>query len=222
VSWRQGVVSLGCEFSFGEEQPKPDMPKNNNSGSMPPKRNNDFKAKRAWAPKGSNPRGRSQNPGPERQFIPPVPTVVEETTFSELGLMESTLRAITDLGFEIPTPIQALAIPVLLTGCDFIGLAQTGTGKTAAFGLPMIEKMDPSDNTTQALILAPTRELAIQVAKGLHDFAKYGGLKVVPVYGGQPIDRQFLALRGEFSTTFVAARCDSTESSSASLMKLTR
>lgn len=125
----------------------------------------------------------------------PEPTVVEATTFAELGLQESTLKAITDLGFETPTPIQALAIPVLLTGCDLIGLAQTGTGKTAAFGLPLIEKIDPEDNATQALILAPTRELAIQVAKGIHDFAKYGGLRVVPVYGGQPIDRQFRALK---------------------------
>jgi ATP-dependent RNA helicase DeaD len=112
-----------------------------------------------------------------------------------LGLAESTLKALSDLGFETPTPIQALAIPVLLTGCDLIGLAQTGTGKTAAFGLPLIEKMDASDSSTQALILAPTRELAVQVAKGIHDFARYGGLRVVPVYGGQPIDRQFRALR---------------------------
>jgi ATP-dependent RNA helicase DeaD len=124
-----------------------------------------------------------------------VPTIVEETTFAELGLQESTLKAITDLGFETPTPIQALAIPVLITGVDLIGIAQTGTGKTAAFGLPLIEKMDPTLNTTQALILAPTRELAMQVAKGIHDFARYGGLRVVPVYGGQPIDRQFRALR---------------------------
>ena len=134
----------------------------------------------------------------EPRFTPPhqpEPTVVEETTFAELGLKDSTLKAITDLGFEIPTPIQALAIPALLTGCDLIGLAQTGTGKTAAFGLPLIEKMDPADQTTQALILAPTRELAVQVAKGVLDFARYGGLRVVPVYGGQPIDRQFRALK---------------------------
>ncbi len=125
----------------------------------------------------------------------PEPTVVEATTFAELGLQAATLKAISDLGFETPTPIQALAIPVLLTGCDFIGLAQTGTGKTAAFGLPLIEKMDSSNGRTQALILAPTRELAVQVAKGIHDFAKYGGQRVVPVYGGQPIDRQFRALK---------------------------
>lgn len=134
----------------------------------------------------------------KKKFTPkpqPEPTVVDATTFSELGLAENTLKAITDLGFEVPTPIQALAIPALLTGGDFIGLAQTGTGKTAAFGLPLIEKLDATDNSTQALILAPTRELAMQVAKGIHDFAKYAGLKVVPVYGGQPMDRQFRALR---------------------------
>lgn len=132
----------------------------------------------------------------ERREAPqPEPTVVEETRFSELGLNDETLKAISDLGFEVATPIQALAIPVLLTGCDFIGLAQTGTGKTAAFGLPIIEKLNLAEATTQALILAPTRELAIQVAKGIHDFAKYSRIKVVPVYGGQPIDRQFRALK---------------------------
>lgn len=179
------------------------MPKKNNAGSDQPNRNTSnfapgFKPKKAWAPRGPKSGGGRKGGTSDQRFTPaPVqePTVVEDTTFAELGLMPSTLKAITDLGFEIPTPIQALAIPVLLTGCDLIGLAQTGTGKTAAFGLPLIEKMDVTDNNTQALILAPTRELAIQVAKGLHDFAKYGGLKVVPVYGGQPIDRQFRALR---------------------------
>ena len=149
-------------------------------------------------PNREGPGRNNQNKKTDRTFMPkpqPEPTVVEATTFSELGLADSTLKAITDLGFEVPTPIQALAIPALLTGGDFIGLAQTGTGKTAAFGLPIIEKLDPTDLNTQALILAPTRELAVQVAKGLHDFAKYAGLKVVPVYGGQPMDRQFRALK---------------------------
>ncbi len=173
---------------------------------MPDKKNNDAKpskykgspsannarANNSWNPKRPKPGRNKPNFAP---IVRPEPTVVEATTFAELGLQASTLKSITDLGFETPTPIQALAIPVLLTGCDLIGLAQTGTGKTAAFGLPLIEKLDLSNNTTQALILAPTRELAIQVAKGIHDFAKYGGLRVVPVYGGQPIDRQFRALK---------------------------
>jgi ATP-dependent RNA helicase DeaD len=140
---------------------------------------------------------KNANPQKPREFASPKPkpTVVEPTGFDTLGLQDGTLKALSDLGFEIATPIQTLAIPLLLTGCDLIGLAQTGTGKTAAFGLPLIEKIDPADLTTQALVLAPTRELAIQVAKGIHEFAKYGNLRVVPVVGGQPIDRQFRALK---------------------------
>lgn len=137
-----------------------------------------------------NPRAAVKAPKAERE-----PTVVAPTTFPELGLADTTLRGLSELGFETATPIQALAIPVLLRGVDLIGLAQTGTGKTAAFGLPLVEKVDASDPTTQALVLAPTRELAMQVAKGIYDFAKYAGIRVVPVYGGQPIDRQFRALK---------------------------
>ena len=144
-------------------------------------------------------RGKSKGTRPERpsEVAPPKPkpTVVEPTGFDTLGLSDVTLKALSELGFEIATPIQTLAIPLLLTGCDLIGLAQTGTGKTAAFGLPLIEKMNPEDPATQALVLAPTRELAVQVAKGIHEFAKYGHLRVVPVVGGQPIDRQFRALK---------------------------
>jgi ATP-dependent RNA helicase DeaD len=173
------------------------MPYRKNNGDLPPKRKNPSFSPASRPPYASGPKNRWDKPHRDhpRAIPQPEPTVVEETTFSELGLAESTLKALSDLGFETPTPIQALAIPVLLTGCDLIGLAQTGTGKTAAFGLPLIEKMDASDSSTQALILAPTRELAVQVAKGIHDFARYGGLRVVPVYGGQPIDRQFRALR---------------------------
>jgi ATP-dependent RNA helicase DeaD len=176
------------------------QPKNFPSSQTAREANPNLGAPEARRAKGSRgkPGGDKPKPAPPARPEPPVkpePTVVDETTFAELGLQESTLKAIADLGFETATPIQALAIPVLLTGCDLIGIAQTGTGKTAAFGLPLIEKMDPADSATQALILAPTRELAVQVAKGIHDFAKYGGLRVVPVYGGQPIDRQFRALK---------------------------
>lgn len=172
------------------------MPTKKNKGAVPPKRKGPSPSSSA-ATKPKKPfKGK---PKPDRPSFEapkrPEPTVVDSTTFAELGLQESTLKALTDLGFEIPTPIQALAIPVLITGGDLIGIAQTGTGKTAAFGLPLIEKMDATSPTTQALILAPTRELAVQVAKGIHDFAKYAGLRVVPVYGGQPIDRQFRALK---------------------------
>ncbi|BDI34530.1 hypothetical protein CCAX7_65810 [Capsulimonas corticalis] len=119
----------------------------------------------------------------------------EPIKFSDLGLSEQVLKAISDLGFEAPTAIQAGAIPPLLAGRDLIGQAQTGTGKTAAFALPLVQMVDPKSNAIQAIILEPTRELAIQVADGIHKFAKYAGLSVVPVYGGQPLDRQFRALR---------------------------
>ena len=115
-------------------------------------------------------------------------------SFAELGLSDNIARAVSALGFETPTPIQAQAIPVLLSGRDLIGNAQTGTGKTAAFGLPVIQKIDINRVEPQALILAPTRELAVQVAQGIHDFAKNSDIRVVVVYGGQPIDRQFRAL----------------------------
>ena len=144
-------------------------------------------------------------PGPVRRARPdrepapePVSAPVEEQpllSFGDLGLAEPIARAVAELGFEAPTPIQARAVPLLLAGRDLIGQAQTGTGKTAAFALPLIQKIDPSRRETQALVLAPTRELAVQVAGGIHDLAKHTGLRVVPVYGGQPIDRQFRALR---------------------------
>ncbi len=121
--------------------------------------------------------------------------VEELSGFSSLKLSEPLARAVSAMGFESPTPIQARAIPFLLAGRDLIGQAQTGTGKTAAFALPLIEKMDASSRQTQALVLAPTRELAVQVAGGIHELAKFTGLRVVPIYGGQPIDRQLRALQ---------------------------
>ncbi len=136
----------------------------------------------------------SPKAGPKVEIVEVEEIVAEPLRFDELGLSEPILHAITDLGFESPTPIQARSIPLLLRGHDLIGQAQTGTGKTAAFGLPLIEKMDPSNKSIQALVLEPTRELAIQVAGGIHNLAKHTGMRVVPVYGGQPIDRQFRAL----------------------------
>jgi ATP-dependent RNA helicase DeaD len=115
----------------------------------------------------------------------------KDGTFADLGLIEPLLRVLTEVGYEAPTPIQAKTIPVLLAGRDLIGQAQTGTGKTAAFALPILQKLDLTRAEPQALVLAPTRELAIQVAEAFHTYAKHiGRVSVLPVYGGQPIDRQ--------------------------------
>ncbi len=113
------------------------------------------------------------------------------TTFAELGLKEPLARILAELGYEAPTPIQERTIPVLLGGRDLIGQAQTGTGKTAAFALPILEHLDLNLRQTQALILAPTRELAMQVAEAIHTYAKHlAGVTVLPVYGGAPIVMQ--------------------------------
>ncbi len=118
-------------------------------------------------------------------------------TFNEIGLQEEILRAIQELGFEQPTPIQEKTIPHLLqSNQDLMALAQTGTGKTAAFGLPTIQKINAKDKHTQALVLAPTRELCLQISRDLENFSKYiKGVKVVPVYGGASIDTQIKALK---------------------------
>jgi ATP-dependent RNA helicase DeaD len=131
----------------------------------------------------------------DRTITPTPEEEQRDSGFADLGLSEPLVRAVSGLGFEIPTPIQAQAIPVLLGGRDLIGQAQTGTGKTAAFALPMIEKADAGRKEVQSLVLVPTRELAIQVAGGIYDLARHTGLRIVPVYGGQPIDRQFRALK---------------------------
>lgn len=118
-----------------------------------------------------------------------------ESTFAELGLAPSLLETLTNLGYEAPTPIQQRTIPLLLAGRDCIGQAQTGTGKTAAFALPMLEKIDPELRQTQALVLAPTRELAVQVAEAVHSYAHgMRGITVLPVYGGAPIVPQLKRL----------------------------
>jgi len=118
-----------------------------------------------------------------------------ESPFAALGLRESLLATLTTLGYEGPTPIQERTIPILLAGRDLIGQAQTGTGKTAAFALPMLQKIDLSVRGTQALILTPTRELAMQVAEAVHSYAHgMEGLNVLPVYGGAPIVHQLKRL----------------------------
>ena len=119
----------------------------------------------------------------------------EVKTFEGLGLSEASLAAIGKKGFESPTPIQRMAIPVLLgETCDVIGQAQTGTGKTAAFGLPILESIDVSLAMPQALVLAPTRELALQVADELTSLRGDGALQVLTVYGGQSISEQLRRL----------------------------
>ena len=116
--------------------------------------------------------------------------------FEDLKISENILRIVEELGFEAPTPIQYQSLPKLYEGKDIIGQAQTGTGKTAAFGIPMIEKVNPEDRTVQVLILTPTRELSMQVADELRKFSKYTpGVKSLAIYGGQPIDRQIKALK---------------------------
>lgn len=115
--------------------------------------------------------------------------------FNDLGLNDEILKAIEDMGFEEPSKIQAEVIPVLLDGFDVIGQAQTGTGKTLAFGAPIINNLPKTGNMVKCIILTPTRELAIQVNDELVRIGKYSHLKSIPVYGGQPIDRQIKALR---------------------------
>jgi ATP-dependent RNA helicase RhlE len=121
------------------------------------------------------------------------------TSFSELGLSEKIVASVTQLGYTTPTPIQAKAIPLLLEGRDLIGLAQTGTGKTAAFGLPIIEMLmkqadRPANRTTRTLILAPTRELVNQIGDNLRSFVKKTPLRINQVVGGASINKQQLQL----------------------------
>jgi len=116
-------------------------------------------------------------------------------TFAEFGLEPKVLQAVTEMGFEESTPIQAKAIPIAMSGADLIGQAQTGTGKTAAFGIPLISKIPPEEERIVALVMTPTRELAIQVADELGKLARYKGIRTLPIYGGQDIGRQIRALK---------------------------
>ncbi len=121
---------------------------------------------------------------------------MELTKFDELELSPSILRAVEEMGFEEMSPIQAKAIPVVLEGKDIVGQAQTGTGKTAAFGIPLLMKIDPKNRSLQAIVLCPTRELAIQVAEEIRKLATFmHGIKILPVYGGQEISKQIRSLK---------------------------
>jgi len=122
---------------------------------------------------------------------------MEELRYEDSNIDERILRAVKELGFEVMTPIQAKAIPVMLEGKDIIGQAQTGTGKTAAFSIPVLQVANPEDEGVQAIILCPTRELAIQAAEEMRKYAKYmSGIKVLPIYGGQDIQKQIRSLKG--------------------------
>ncbi|MDC8983544.1 DEAD/DEAH box helicase [Mycobacterium marinum] len=127
---------------------------------------------------------------------PENPPAVPPATFADLQIHPSVMRAIADVGYESPTGIQAATIPALMAGSDVVGLAQTGTGKTAAFAIPILSKIDTTSTATQALVLAPTRELALQVAEA---FSRYGAhlsrLNVLPVYGGSSYAIQLAGLR---------------------------
>ena len=118
------------------------------------------------------------------------------TEFSQLGLSPTTLQAVADTGYTTATPIQAQAIPVALAGRDVLGIAQTGTGKTAAFTLPVIERLLGGPRRTRALILTPTRELCVQVEESFTKYGRHSGLQAVAVYGGVPLEPQERALRG--------------------------
>ena len=121
---------------------------------------------------------------------------MEHLRFEDMNLSKEICQAVLDMGFEEATPIQSQAISIIMDGKDVIGQSQTGTGKTAAFGIPCLERIDPNDRRLQAMILCPTRELAIQVSEEFRKLLKYkDNIRVLPIYGGQPIDRQILALK---------------------------
>ncbi len=118
----------------------------------------------------------------------------QETGFVRLGLGPAAMQAIARLGYEAPTTVQEHTIPILLDGRDVIAQAPTGTGKTAAYGLPIVDRLAESDPRPQALVVVPTRELAIQIADALAELGRYRRLVAFPVYGGQPYERQLRAL----------------------------
>ncbi|MGH2442882.1 MAG: DEAD/DEAH box helicase [Chloroflexota bacterium] len=115
--------------------------------------------------------------------------------FQDFSILPDIMRAVREVGYEQPTPVQCEAIPALLEGRDLMAQSQTGTGKTAAFAIPMLQGLDPADRRVQGLVVAPTRELAVQVAETIHKLGKFLEISDLPIYGGQPIDRQLRALR---------------------------
>jgi ATP-dependent RNA helicase DeaD len=116
-------------------------------------------------------------------------------TFYELGLSDQIIRSVSNMGFEEATPIQAQAIPIAMAGKDLIGQAQTGTGKTAAFGIPMVERFTENCSLPQGIVITPTRELAVQVAEELNKIGQFKGIHTLPIYGGQDINRQIKAMK---------------------------
>ena len=128
-------------------------------------------------------------------MVRPRESEINLTTFRDLGLKEDILTALDELGYEEPSPIQEQAIPELLGGVDMIGQAQTGTGKTAAFGLPLLQYLDPSSDETQAIVLTPTRELCIQVTQALRSYAEHLDINVVAVFGGTSVRDQAARVR---------------------------
>ncbi|MUL45996.1 DEAD/DEAH box helicase [Mycobacterium sp. CBMA293] len=118
-----------------------------------------------------------------------------EVTFADLNIRPEVLRALTDVGYETPSPIQAATIPAMLNGSDVVGLAQTGTGKTAAFAVPVLSKIDPTSRNTQCLVLAPTRELALQVAEAFGKYGAHLNINVLPIYGGSSYTPQLAGLK---------------------------
>ncbi|MGL5440621.1 MAG: DEAD/DEAH box helicase, partial [Filifactoraceae bacterium] len=120
---------------------------------------------------------------------------MENKKFCDLGLSDEVLKSLESVGYEVATPIQEMAIPIGLSGVDFIGQSQTGTGKTLAFSIPIIEGLDRSINFVQSLILCPTRELAVQVSKEITKLTKFNKTKVVAIYGGESIEKQIRSLK---------------------------
>lgn len=147
---------------------------------------------------------------------PASPVDTAELTFADLNLPNQIQRAVDDLGFTVPSKIQQQAIPVLFEGRDITGIAQTGTGKTAAFGIPLLASIDTSVRQVQALVLAPTRELAIQVSEAIESFARHmPGLETLAVYGGSPYLPKFAPSKQGFTWLWEHPGASSTTSNEA-------